>query len=116
MNPPRRTRRALVVVSWIAAILSVAPGRPAHADDSVGRYQMVTIPSNTGSFDSRVMILDTRDGHLWQWWETPTAGSGGNNAGITYLGKVQPGSSIGETVPVHRGGPPEPILPRKERP
>ncbi len=97
----------------LGAVLS--PALSARADD-IGRYQMVPLPANPGSFDSRVMILDTREGHLWQWWEAPAVGSGSGGAGITYLGKVSPGASIGETIPARRAGPPETIPPRKERP
>ena len=84
----------------------------AHAENPVGRYEMVTLPSQPGSYDRRVMILDTVDGHLWQWWEAPAVGGSAPTSGITYLGKVAPGSAPGETVPAHRSGAPEPILPR----
>jgi hypothetical protein len=83
----------------------------AHAENPVGRYEMVTLPNKPGSFDNRVMILDT-DGHLWQWWEAPAVGSLVPSSGITYLGKVVPGTIPGETMTAHRSGAPEPVLPR----
>ena len=93
----------------------LAAGRvAAQTGDEVGRYQMAVLPPAPGSFDTRVMIIDTRDGNLWQWWEAPAVGNGGG-AGITYLGKVVPGSSIGETIPTRRGGPSQ-TAPRPARP
>jgi hypothetical protein len=84
----------------------------AHAENAIGRYEMVTLPTKPGSFDSRVMILDTADGHLWQWWETPAVGNATPNSGITYLGKVAPGSTTTETTPLHRSSAPELFPPR----
>jgi hypothetical protein len=72
---------------------------------------MVALPKQPGSYDNRVMILDTADGHQRQWWEAPAVGSSVPSSGITYLGKVTPGSTPGETLPAHRGGAPEPVLP-----
>jgi hypothetical protein len=96
---------SLVIVGLIAPC-------PAHAQNPVGRYEMVTLPTKPGSYDSRVMILDTADGHLWQWWEAPAVGSSVPSSGITYLGKVAQGSAVGETTPAHRTGGSEQIVPR----
>jgi hypothetical protein len=84
----------------------------ARAQNPVGRYEMVTLTTKLGSYDSRVMILDAADGHLWQWWEAPAIGSSVPSSGITYLGKVSPGTAVGETAPAHRTGAPEQIVPR----
>ena len=69
----------------------------AAADEPVGRFQMLLL--NPDVNPARVMILDTRDGHLWQWWETAqTEGkpdTGGN--GVIYMGKMTPGTIMGET-------------------
>jgi hypothetical protein len=105
-----RTAIALFVLALPAA--SLLPPRAAHAENPVGRYEMVALPNRPGSFDNRVMILDTADGHLWQWWEAPAVGSMTPGSGITYLGKVTPGNANGENMPAHRSGAPEPIVPR----
>ncbi len=84
---------------------------PAVAQEPVGRYQMVPLEAKPGSFDTRVMILDTSDGHLWQWWETPSIGGGTPSSGITYLGKVGPGASAAGTASAGRAAPPMPIIP-----
>jgi hypothetical protein len=95
-------------------ILSICFHSPhaAEAQNAIGRYQMVTLPTKPGSFDSRVMILDTTDGDLWQWWESPAVGSSVPNTGITYLGKVAPGNAAGQTTPTRRSSPMEPLLPK----
>jgi hypothetical protein len=105
-----RMAMALFILALPAA--SLLPPRAAHAENPVGRYEMVALPNRPGSFDNRVMILDTADGHLWQWWEAPAMGSMAPGSGITYLGKVTPGNANGETMPAHRNGAPEPIVPR----
>jgi len=105
--------RTAIIVSIIAlTTVSSVPAHPAYAQNPVGRYEMVALPNRPGSFDNRVMILDTADGHLWQWWEAPAVGSLVPSSGITYLGKIAPGNAAGENMPLHRSGAPEPILPR----
>jgi hypothetical protein len=105
--------RIAIIVSIIALpAASLIPPNAAHAENPVGRYEMVALPNSPGSFDNRVMILDTADGHLWQWRETPAVGSSGASSGITYLGKIAPGNMAGETVPAHRSNAPEAKLPR----
>jgi hypothetical protein len=104
-----RTAIALFVLALSAA--SLLPPGVAHAENPVGRYEMVALPNKPGSFDNRVMILDTADGHLWQWWEAPAMGSLAPSSGITYLGKVTPGNTSAETVPTRHSGAPEPVMP-----
>src|ERR1700761_7648696 len=100
----------VLIASALAAIALSTPV-PAHAQNPVGRYEMITLPNKPGSYDNRVMILDTADGHLWQWWEAPAVGSLAPSSGITYLGKITPGNISGETFPAHRSGAPEPVQP-----
>jgi len=104
--------RISTVLETLVLLLSIfsAPGS-AHADNTVGRYQMATLPTKPGSFDSRVMILDTANGDLWQWWEAPAVGSSVPSTGITYLGKVMPSNTAGETTPTRRSNPFEPLFP-----
>ena len=100
------------IASAFIALAAFAPGLvQAQTQNPVGRYEMLALPNKPGSYDTRVMILDTADGHLWQWWEAPAVGSSAPSSGITYLGKVTPGSTPGETMPAHRSGAPEPLLP-----
>ncbi|HEX4508005.1 MAG TPA: hypothetical protein VH722_19920 [Alphaproteobacteria bacterium] len=101
-----------IASAFIALALSV-PGlaEAQTTQNPVGRYEMVALPKQPGSYDNRVMILDTADGHLWQWWEAPAVGSSVPSTGITYLGKIAAGNAPGESMPVRRSGAPEPIVP-----
>ncbi len=92
----------------LAAMFAIAP---AMAQEAIGRYQMVPLETKPGSFDTRVMILDTSEGHLWQWWETPSIGGGSPSSGITYLGKVGPGAAAAGKASDGHAAPPMPIIP-----
>ena len=72
-----------LILGGIMLIMAVA--RPAAADDVIGRYQMVLIQGDAHS--SRVLVLDTRDGHLWEWWEGGPL-TGAPHAGTTYVGRI----------------------------
>ena len=99
-------------LALIALALPVAGSANAQTTENpVGRYEMVALPDKPGSYETRVMILDTADGHLWQWWEAPAVGSSVPSSGITYLGKVAPGNAPGETQPARHSGAPEPLNP-----
>ena len=106
-----RISPALIVPSLIALALPSAGAAKAQTQNPVGRYEIAPLPNKPGSYDNRVIILDTADGHLWQWWEAPAVGSSVPSSGITYLGKVTPGNAPGETQPTRRGGASEPVLP-----
>jgi hypothetical protein len=73
----------------LAGVLALFPFA-ALADDGIGRYQAVPETSSAG-LTGRVLFLDTRDGHVWEW---RNAGAMQNNAaggGFTYIGKLTPG-------------------------
>jgi hypothetical protein len=74
---------------------------PARAED-VGRYQAVSVPKAANEFVDRVMILDTKTGDFWLWWESPAVQGSPGGLGITYMGKVTPGSVEGYTHPIQR--------------
>jgi hypothetical protein len=87
-----------IIGAGMALVIAMGTFVPvATAEDAVGRFQMLALP-DSGVGSSRVMILDTREGRLWQWWEAPYIAGVTNSgrAGITYLGKMTPGAS-GET-------------------
>jgi hypothetical protein len=54
-------------------------------------------PKSGNELGDRIMILDTRSGDLWQWWDAPALGNFPAKTGITYMGKVTPGTAPGET-------------------
>jgi hypothetical protein len=77
----------------------------ASAQDGHGRYQAIAIPQASNSISSgNVLLLDTRDGHVWEWWHSPTMGNVAGGAGITYMGKLIPRGAPGEIVQRYRYG------------
>jgi hypothetical protein len=79
--------------------------RPAFADDPIGRYQAIAIPPASNSISSgNILLLDTRDGHVWEWWHAATIGNVAGGAGITYMGKLISGKAPGEVVQRFRYG------------
>ena len=100
-------------LSVVCLCLTIAfAAMPVQAQDSGGRYKMVPLANKPGSFDTRVMILDTSEGYLWQWWEAPSVGGATPSSGIVYLGKVGPGATSSGTASTGHTAPPMPIIPR----
>jgi hypothetical protein len=91
----------------LIAMLFLSVG--AAAQDGIGRYQAVPIaPAPNSANSGEILLLDTRDGHVWKWWEAPRMGNVAGGSGITYMGKLVPGSSPGEIVQRFRYGQPSP--------
>jgi hypothetical protein len=68
----------------------------------VGRYQEVALPQPENQLASKVVILDTATGDLWEWAESPNAGGapvGGTF--LTYMGRMAVGP-VGKTVVIKR--------------
>jgi len=72
-----------------------------------GRYQAVVIPEagRTGqnaNLSSRVLILDTVEGHLWSWGENEAlydhSGKPRFGAALIYQGRIKPGTRMGEVI------------------
>jgi hypothetical protein len=80
----------LKAAALIGALILTSPA--ALAEDPVGRYQMIVVPANQPGEDPRVLLLDTRDGHLWQWRSVDliadNVSNHRGNGGVTYLGKL----------------------------
>jgi hypothetical protein len=87
--------------SVISAALLVLGTKSASADE-VGRYQILILPSKGSVSADRVMILDTKDGNLWEWWDQSAVGTVPASTGISYMGKLTPGDHAGDTMPIER--------------
>ena len=91
-------RKAFVVLIAVLALLS---SMPAIAEE--GRYQAIDIGRiDTGT---AVLIIDTKEGHLWMWVleglsETRTVGS----TILFYQGQVRPETKPGERIYRERVG------------
>lgn len=85
----------------LCLLSAVFSGALSAAD--TGRYQAVPLngegPARVGS---RVLIIDTQEGHVWTWSgnELITDGSSGRRFGsaFIYQGKVRPGGKHGEII------------------
>jgi hypothetical protein len=60
----------------------------------VGRYQAVAMPRSPGEGFDSVLIVDTRDGHLWQWIGSPSSGP----QALRYMGQVTPRGHMGDVI------------------
>jgi len=83
----RKETNVLILACAVSMTLALPPS--AGAGD-VSRYQLITQ-------EDLVLVLDTKEGHLWQWQSFVQA-----NADIvydtTYLGRMRPGKKPGELI------------------
>lgn len=73
---------------------------PARAEE-VRRYKPVVVQGGDNNlFPPKVLIVDTRDGHVWLWQERgkKDAQEGAGETQIIYQGKVAPGRAAGEVI------------------
>lgn len=83
-----------------ALALAVAATSPAKAEE-VRRYRPVVVQSGDNNlYPPKVLIVDTRDGHLWLWQERgrKDAQDGLTDTQLIYQGKVTPGRAAGDVV------------------
>lgn len=82
-------------LSWLLLLI---PFSISNAADDVGRYQCIALPRAERTSFTEVVILDTKDGHIWTW--TSQSGlnemKGGNH--LTYEGQVKPGKKAGDKI------------------
>ena len=87
--------------SWAVLLGTALTGMASAADP--GRYQAIALggdgPARGGS---RVLIIDSQDGHVWTWSGNELIVEGGSGrrygAAFIYQGKLRPGSKIGEII------------------
>ncbi len=83
-----RARSQTLLLACAISLILAAPSAVKAGD--VGRYQLITQ-------EDLVLVLDTKEGHLWQWQSFVKA-----NADIvydtTYLGRMRPGKQPGEVI------------------
>ncbi|HKJ22230.1 MAG TPA: hypothetical protein VKA13_04010 [Gammaproteobacteria bacterium] len=63
----------------------------------VGRYQIVRLIEGDQNH-AAVMILDTANGHLWEWRERPTGKGSEAKAAVIYMGHVEPAAKPGQVI------------------
>lgn len=103
----RNTVFGLLIV-FSSGVLAAPPTAAQHEERSVhmlkgmpmgpvGRYQIVRLTEGDQDH-AAVMILDTANGHLWEWRRTLRAKGSAAKAAIIYMGHVEPGTKPGEVV------------------
>ena len=80
----------------------VAWGPTAYAAE-VGRFQAISLEGESpGRGSSRVLIIDSQEGHVWTWSGNELVSESGSSrrygAAFIYQGKVRPGNKVGEIV------------------
>jgi hypothetical protein len=54
------------IISALVSVFLVAAASAANAED-LNRYVAIAVPPAQSSTGSKIIILDAREGHLWQW-------------------------------------------------
>jgi hypothetical protein len=81
----------------VAILLSLAAHAVCAADE-IGRYQAVPLPKSGNDVTQSVVVIDTKEGHLWEWASTPAFGQTPGGFYLRYQGRVRPGKTIGEVL------------------
>ena len=73
----------------------------AHATE-VGRYQAIPLEGEGARGASRVLIIDSQDGHVWTWSGNELIADSASGrrygAAFIYQGKVRPGNKAGDII------------------
>ena len=78
--------------------LSICGSAIAAEPSENGRYQAVTVEMGGAGLTPEVLILDTREGHLWRYWREPRMGKSQGSEGVKYLMQIRPGTKPGEVI------------------
>ena len=86
----------------LAMFTGVTCGSAAYAAE-VGRYRAIPLEGEgPGRGSSRVLIIDSQEGHVWTWSGNELVSESGNSrrygAAFIYQGKVRPGNKVGEII------------------
>lgn len=89
------------ILAGVLALLPSGALADPSADGGIGRYQALAVPETSNTADAgRVLFLDTRDGHVWEWRNAPTMNNNFNGERFTYIGKLTPGvAPTGQLAP-----------------
>jgi hypothetical protein len=96
-------RSALLSLFPLFAVLTCCGSALA---EEVVRYKPVVVQAGDNNlFPPKVLIVDTRDGHVWLWQEhgRKESADAAPDAQIIYQGKVVPGRAPGEAVATVKG-------------
>lgn len=97
--------RRAALLSLLLPLATLALCGAARAEEVV-RYKPVVVQTGDNNlFPPKVLIVDTKDGHVWLWQERGRKESADTtpDAQIIYQGKVTPGRAPGEAVATVKG-------------
>lgn len=91
----------ILLLAWVAlcgATMTITAGAA-----ETGRYQAIPLEGEGAARGgSRVLIIDSQEGHVWTWSGNELIADGGSGrrygAAFIYQGKVRPGSKSGEVI------------------
>jgi hypothetical protein len=73
-----------------------------------GRFQIVAMPNGYNQVGASAVLLDTRDGEVWRYYDTPPVGDSAGGTGIVYMGHLVTGGAPGSTVGGYKFAAPRP--------
>jgi hypothetical protein len=86
----------------VVAASGIASFSPVMAQE-IGQYQAVPLSQSAGGRIIRALILDTKNGHIWEWSNFTT--NYGPYSILRYEGKLTPGQSV-NPIPDYPGDSP----------
>ncbi len=92
------TQKNMKVTALLPAALAVAVLTGPNAARAAGRYQMIAIDPGQQFGTEKALIMDTVEGHLWIWTESPATDEEPGGRYVIYQGQLSPGTRMGEVV------------------
>jgi hypothetical protein len=94
-----------VLLSLLLSLAVLAPCGSALAEEVI-RYKPVVVQTGDNNlYPPKVLIVDTKDGHVWLWQERGRKESADitPDAQIIYQGRLSPGRAPGDAVATVKG-------------
>lgn len=82
----------------MAAVLFVLLGSVATPATAETRYQAIPINAGADFGTEKALVLDTVEGHLWIWTESPATDTQSGGRYVIYQGQLFPGREVGDVV------------------
>jgi hypothetical protein len=84
--------KAALSLITLAALLVLAP-TPQTMAQEIGQYAIATFPPGGNDAYSHALIIDTKNGHVWEWISQPAMSGRQAFQGLIYQGQVVPGKN-----------------------
>jgi hypothetical protein len=78
------------IIVFCVLALSICGSAIAAEPSENGRYQAVTIEKGGAGLTPEVLILDTREGHVWRYWQEPRMEKAQGSEGVKYIMQIRP--------------------------